>query len=43
MFYLATAFIVFWAAVTGYVVYLSTRQRHLENELQTLEEQKPRG
>lgn len=36
--YLAAAFIGVWIIVTGYVVYLSQRQRQLEQEMQTLEE-----
>jgi CcmD family protein len=38
MFYLAAAFIVVWLAVTLYVVFMSNRQSHLEDELHTLEE-----
>jgi len=38
MFYLAAAFIAVWVAVLAYVVYLSNRQSHLEDELRTLEE-----
>ncbi|MCC6166458.1 MAG: CcmD family protein [Caldilineaceae bacterium] len=38
MFYLAAAFILMWVAVTGYVFFMSRRQRALEEELQTLEE-----
>lgn len=36
MLYLAMAFIVVWALVTGYLLFMSTRQRSQEQELQTL-------
>jgi CcmD family protein len=39
MFYLAAAFIVVWVMVTIYVIYLSNRQRQLEQELEILQEQ----
>lgn len=47
MIYLAAAFIAVWLVVTGYLVYMGQRQRHLEQEMRTLEEmlaerQKPR-
>lgn len=38
MTFLAVAFIGFWLVVTGYVVFLGQRQRHLEQEMATLEE-----
>ena len=38
MFFLAAAFIAVWVAVTAYVVYMSSRQRQLEQELSTLQE-----
>ena len=38
MVYLAAAMIALWALVTIYIVYVSLRQRSLENELATLEE-----
>jgi CcmD family protein len=38
MTYLAVAFIGVWLVVTLYVLYLSQRQRQLEEEMQTLEE-----
>jgi CcmD family protein len=38
MIYLAAAFIGVWVLVTGYVLFISQRQRQLEGELQTLEE-----
>ncbi len=38
MFYLAAAFIAVWLAVTLYVIYLSRRQRELEDELKSLQE-----
>ena len=38
MFYLATAFIVVWALVTGYVIYMGNRQRQLEQEVEVLQE-----
>lgn len=38
MVYLAAAFIGVWIIVTGYVVFLSQRQRQLEQEMETLEE-----
>lgn len=36
--YLAAAFIALWLLVTLYVVYISLRQRRLEQELNALEE-----
>lgn len=39
MVYLAAAFIVVWVMVTIYVIYLSNRQRQLEQELEILQEQ----
>lgn len=38
MFFLAAAFIAVWVAVTAYVIYMSSRQRALEQELLTLQE-----
>lgn len=38
MFYLVAAFIVLWVLVTGYVLYMSNRQRQLEQELEILQE-----
>ncbi len=38
MFYLAAAFITVWVLITAYVLYLSNRQRQLEQELETLQE-----
>jgi CcmD family protein len=38
MFFLAAAFIAVWVLVTAYVVYMSNRQRALEQELATLQE-----
>ncbi len=38
MFYLAAAFIIVWLVVTAYVLYLSNRQRQLEQELEVLRE-----
>ena len=38
MFYLAAAFIAVWVAVTLYVVFMSRRQRDLEEELGAIEE-----
>jgi CcmD family protein len=38
MFYLAVAFIAVWVLVTGYVLYMSNRQRQLEQELEILQE-----
>jgi CcmD family protein len=38
MFYLAAAFIAVWLAVMFYVVFLSRRQRGLEQELRNMEE-----
>lgn len=38
MYFLAAAFIVVWAAVTLYVIYLSNRQRQLEQDLAILQE-----
>lgn len=38
MFYLAAAFIGVWLLVTGYVAFLSLRQRQLAQEMETLEE-----
>lgn len=36
MFYLATAFIVVWGLVTGYVLFMGLRQRQQEQEMRTL-------
>lgn len=36
--YLAAAYIIVWGLVTGYVVFLGLRQRHLEEEIHILEE-----
>ena len=38
MSYLVAALVVVWLLVTVYVVYMSMRQRQLENEIRTLEE-----
>jgi CcmD family protein len=38
MFYLAAAFIAIWVVVTAYVLYMSNRQRQLEQELDVLQE-----
>ena len=38
MLYLAVAFIIVWVLVTGYVLYISNRQRQLEQELEILQE-----
>lgn len=38
MFFLAAAFIAVWVAVTGYVFFMNSRQRQLEQELETIEE-----
>jgi CcmD family protein len=38
MIYLAVAFILVWLVVTLYLVYMSQRQRQLEQELHSLEE-----
>jgi CcmD family protein len=38
MFFLAAAFIAVWVAVTAYVVFMSNRQRQLEQELLILQE-----
>ena len=38
MFYLAAAFIAVWVIVTAYVLYMSNRQRELEQELEVLQE-----
>ena len=38
MFFLATAMIAVWVLVTGYILYISQRQRQLEGEIRTLEE-----
>jgi CcmD family protein len=38
MVYLAAAFIGIWVLVTGYVIFVSQRQRQLTQELETLEE-----
>jgi CcmD family protein len=38
MFYLAAAFITVWVLITAYVLFLSNRQRQLEQELETLQE-----
>lgn len=39
MTYLAAALIVLWLLVTGLVVYMTLRQRALEQELRLLEEE----
>ncbi len=36
--YLAAAFIILWLLVTSYLVYMSSRQRKLEQELAALQE-----
>ena len=36
--YLAAAYMVVWALVTGYVLFLSVRQRRMEEEIRILEE-----
>lgn len=36
MFYLAAAFIVVWGLVTGYLLFMSIRQRQQEQELNTI-------
>jgi CcmD family protein len=38
MFYLAAAFIAIWVVVTAYILYMSQRQRQLEQELEVLQE-----
>jgi CcmD family protein len=38
MFYLATAFIAVWVLVTAYIIYMSNRQRQLEQEFDILQE-----
>jgi CcmD family protein len=38
MFYLAIAMIIVWVAITLYLLYMSQRQRQLDEELRTLEE-----
>jgi CcmD family protein len=38
MFYLAAAFIAVWVVVTAYVLYMSNRQRQLEEEVAILQE-----
>jgi CcmD family protein len=38
MVYLAAAFVAVWLIVTVYLLFMSNRQRHLEDELRTLEE-----
>lgn len=38
MFFLAAAMIVVWLGITLYVLYMSNRQRALEQELAALEE-----
>jgi CcmD family protein len=38
MFFLATAMIAVWVLITGYILYMSQRQRQLEGEVRTLEE-----
>ena len=38
MVYLAAAFIGVWVLVTGYLFFISQRQRQLAQELETLEE-----
>lgn len=38
MFFLTAAFVAVWIVVTAYVIYMSSRQRHLEQELEILQE-----
>ncbi|MBV7338739.1 CcmD family protein [Chloroflexi bacterium TSY] len=38
MVYLVAAFLVLWLLVTGYVLFMSMRQRQLEQEISVLEE-----
>lgn len=38
MVYLVAAFLVLWLLVTGYVLFMSMRQRRLEQEISVLEE-----
>jgi CcmD family protein len=38
MFYLAAAFIAVWVIVTGYMLYMGSRQRQLEQDLEVLQE-----
>lgn len=38
MFFLAAAMIIVWLSITLYVLYMSNRQRNLEQELAALEE-----
>lgn len=38
MIYLASALILLWLFVGGYLLYMVARQRSLENELRSLEE-----
>ena len=38
MFFLVAAFIAVWVLVTGYVLYMSNRQRQLEQEIEILQE-----
>jgi CcmD family protein len=38
MTFLAAAFIGVWVLVTGYLIFMSQRQRQLEQEMRTLEE-----
>jgi CcmD family protein len=38
MFFLAAAMIIVWLSITLYVLYMSSRQRNLEEELAALEE-----
>lgn len=38
MFYLVAAFIAVWVLVTGYVLFMSNRQRQLAQEIEILRE-----
>lgn len=39
MFYLFMAFAAVWVLVTLYVIYLGLRQRHIEADMRTLQEE----
>ena len=39
MFYLFMGFAAVWVFVTGYLVFMGLRQRHIEAELRTLREE----
>ena len=39
MFYLFMGFAAVWLFVTGYLIYIGLRQRHLEDEMRTLREE----